>query len=80
MVACKGAIDTFTHGLALEIGPHGMRVNAVPPALIETEIHDTTGEKCRIEKLVHLVPLDAAASLRRWPRRCCGSCGHKPPM
>ena len=55
--ASKGAIDTFTHGLALELGPHGIRVNAVRPGLIETGIHDATGEKDRIKKLVHLVPL-----------------------
>jgi NAD(P)-dependent dehydrogenase (short-subunit alcohol dehydrogenase family) len=55
--ASKGAIDTFTQGLALEVAPQGIRVNAVRPGLIETEIHDDTGDKERLKKLVSLVPM-----------------------
>lgn len=55
--ASKGAIDTFTRGLANELGPHGIRVNDVRPGLIETEIHDDTGDKERLQKLVQAVPL-----------------------
>lgn len=55
--ASKGAIDTFTRGLALELGPQGIRVNAVRPGLIETEIHDDMGDKDRLAKLRPTVPL-----------------------
>ncbi len=54
--ASKGAIDTFTHGLSIEVAPQGIRVNAVRPGLIDTEIHDATGDKERLKKLVGLVP------------------------
>lgn len=55
--ASKGAIDTFTCGLALELAPQGIRVNGVRPGLIETEIHDDMGEKDRLAKLRPSVPL-----------------------
>jgi NAD(P)-dependent dehydrogenase (short-subunit alcohol dehydrogenase family) len=55
--ASKGAIDTFTRGLAVETAPQGIRVNAVRPGLIETEIHDDTGETDRLKKLVSGVPM-----------------------
>ena len=55
--ASKGAIDTFTHGLSVEVAPQGIRVNAVRPGLIETEIHDDTGDLDRLKKLVSLVPM-----------------------
>jgi NAD(P)-dependent dehydrogenase (short-subunit alcohol dehydrogenase family) len=55
--ASKGAIDTFTRGLANELGPHGIRVNGVRPGLIETGIHDETGDMERLKKLVPSVPL-----------------------
>lgn len=55
--ASKGAIDTFTHGLALEVAAQGIRVNAVRPGLIETEIHDDTGDLDRLKRLGSLVPM-----------------------
>lgn len=55
--ASKGAIDTFTHGLSIEVASQGIRVNAVRPGLIETEIHDDTGDTERLKKLVSLVPM-----------------------
>jgi NAD(P)-dependent dehydrogenase (short-subunit alcohol dehydrogenase family) len=54
--ASKGAIDTFTHGLSIELAAHGIRVNAVRPGLIATDIHDDTGDKERLTKLVGFVP------------------------
>ena len=42
--ASKGAIDTLTLGLSKELGPEGVRVNAIRPGLIDTEIHASGGE------------------------------------
>jgi NAD(P)-dependent dehydrogenase (short-subunit alcohol dehydrogenase family) len=54
--ASKGAIDTFTHGLALEVAGQGIRVNAVRPGLIETTIHNDTGDMERLKRLTPMVP------------------------
>jgi NAD(P)-dependent dehydrogenase (short-subunit alcohol dehydrogenase family) len=54
--ASKGAIDSFTIGLSKELAPEGVRVNAVNPGLIETEIHDASGIPGRLERLVGGVP------------------------
>ena len=53
----KGAIDTFTRGLALEVASEGIRVNAVPPGLIYTEMHASGGEPNRVERLKSEIPL-----------------------
>jgi len=55
--AAKGAIDTFTIGLAKEVAPDGIRVNAVRPGLIYTDMHASGGEPGRIERLKDSVPL-----------------------
>lgn len=55
--ASKGAIDTFTLGLADELAPEGMRVNAVRPGLILTDIHAKGGEPDRAERLAPNVPM-----------------------
>lgn len=60
--ATKGAIDTFTLGLADELAPEGIRVNAVRPGLIETDIHAKGGEPDRLERLSHMVPMRRAGS------------------
>lgn len=55
--ASKGAIDTFTVGLAREVSGEGIRVNAIRPGLIDTEIHASGGEPGRAQKLAHMVPM-----------------------
>jgi len=55
--ASKGAIDSFTIGLAKEVAAEGIRVNAVRPGLIETEIHASGGLPNRVEDLKHQVPM-----------------------
>jgi len=55
--ASKGAIDTFTLGLAREVADEGIRVNAVRPGLIETEIHASGGMPDRARTLAPSVPM-----------------------
>lgn len=55
--ASKGAVDAVTIGAAKELGGEGIRVNAVSPGLIETDIHATAGAPDRVERLVSGVPL-----------------------
>ena len=60
--AAKGAIDAFTLGLAKEVAAEGIRVNAVRPGLIETEIHASGGLPNRVKDLQHLVPMQRGGS------------------
>ncbi|EPX85696.1 SDR family oxidoreductase [Salipiger mucosus] len=55
--ASKGAIDTLCTGLAQEVGPQNIRVNAVAPGLIATEIHAAAGREHRLETADKTVPL-----------------------
>ena len=55
--ASKGAIDTMTIGLAKEVATEGIRVNAVRPGLIYTDIHASGGESGRVERLKDMVPM-----------------------
>ncbi len=60
--ASKGAIDTFTVGLAKEVATEGVRVNAVRPGIIETEIHASGGQPDRAQQMALLVPMLRAGS------------------
>ena len=60
--AAKGAIDSFTLGLAKEVAAEGIRVNAVRPGLIETEIHASGGIPDRVKQLQHQVPMQRGGS------------------
>lgn len=60
--AAKGAIDTFTIGLAKEVATEGIRVNAVRPGIIETEIHASGGIPDRVRQMAPLVPMQRAGS------------------
>src|SRR5688572_11063185 len=55
--ASKGAIDRLTIGLAKEVGPEGIRVNAVRPGIIRTEIHMASGDPARVERIGPSAPL-----------------------
>ncbi len=55
--ATKGAIDSMTIGLAKEVATEGIRVNAVRPGLIHTDIHELSGIEGRVDKLSPNVPM-----------------------
>jgi NAD(P)-dependent dehydrogenase (short-subunit alcohol dehydrogenase family) len=55
--ASKGAIDTFTVGLAREVADEGVRVNAVRPGMIDTDIHASAGPNDRVARIVPTVPM-----------------------
>jgi NAD(P)-dependent dehydrogenase (short-subunit alcohol dehydrogenase family) len=58
--ASKGAIDTMTIGLASEVAAEGIRVNAVRPGIIRTDIHASGGEPGRVERLKGSIPMKRA--------------------
>lgn len=55
--ASKGAIDTFTRGLALEVVDEGIRVNAVRPGITDTEIHASGGQPDRVARIAPTIPM-----------------------
>ena len=60
--ASKGAIDTFTLGLAREVAAEGIRVNAVRPGIIDTDIHASGGQPDRASQLAPTLPLQRAGT------------------
>ena len=55
--AAKGAVDVFTIGLAKEVASEGIRVNAVRPGIVRTEIHASGGQPDRLDRIAPLVPM-----------------------
>lgn len=55
--ASKGAIDTLTRGLSLEVAAEGIRVNCVRPGFIYTEMHAAGGEPDRVDRLADSIPM-----------------------
>jgi NAD(P)-dependent dehydrogenase (short-subunit alcohol dehydrogenase family) len=60
--ASKGAIDTFTQGLALEVAAEGIRVAAVRPGMIDTDIHASGGEPDRAHRVAKSIPMQRAGT------------------
>jgi len=59
--AAKGAVDSFTIGLSREVAGEGIRVNAVAPGMVATEIHAASGDAGRLERIGNAVPLGRPA-------------------
>jgi NAD(P)-dependent dehydrogenase (short-subunit alcohol dehydrogenase family) len=55
--ASKGAVNTFTIGLAREVAAEGIRVNAVAPGLIDTDLHAANGAPDRVERMTPSIPM-----------------------
>jgi len=62
--ASKGAIDSFTIGLAREVATEGIRVNAVAPGLVDTELHAANGDPGRLQRLMGTIPMGRAGTPR----------------
>jgi NAD(P)-dependent dehydrogenase (short-subunit alcohol dehydrogenase family) len=60
--ASKGAIDTLTVGLAREVATEGIRVNAVAPGLVDTDIHAAAGDPNRLARLAATIPIGRAGA------------------
>jgi len=60
--ASKGAVDSATLGLAREVAGEGIRVNAVAPGMVETEIHATSGDATRLQRIGNATPIGRPAT------------------
>jgi NAD(P)-dependent dehydrogenase (short-subunit alcohol dehydrogenase family) len=60
--ASKGAVNTFTIGLAREVANEGIRVNAVAPGLVDTGLHAANGEPGRLERVAPSIPMRRAGT------------------
>jgi NAD(P)-dependent dehydrogenase (short-subunit alcohol dehydrogenase family) len=58
----KGAVNTFTIGLAREVAAEGIRVNAVAPGLVDTEIHARNGDPGRLDRMSPTIPMKRAGT------------------
>jgi NAD(P)-dependent dehydrogenase (short-subunit alcohol dehydrogenase family) len=58
--ASKGAIDAMTLGLSKELAQEGVRVNAVRPGIVDTEIHASGGQPDRVERIRDSIPMGRA--------------------
>jgi glucose 1-dehydrogenase len=72
--AAKAAIDTFTKGLSDEVAADNIRVMAIRPGLIETELHAKGGEPGRADKLAHMVPMKRKGSAEEVARAILWLC------
>ena len=77
--ASKGAVETFTIGLAREVAEEGIRVNGVRPGFIYTDLHAEGGEPNRVERVKSLVPMQRGGEPGRWRPRSCGWSRRKLP-
>ncbi len=69
--ASKAAIDTFTMGLAKEVATEGIRVNAVRPGIIDTDIHASGGLPDRAAQTAPMVPMQRAGTAHEVARAIC---------
>ena len=67
----KGAIDTLTKGLAIEVAEEGIRVNAVSPGVIYTEMHADGGEPDRVDRVKQFVPLKRGGKVEEVAEAIC---------
>lgn len=77
--ASKGALETFTTGLAKEVAREGIRVNGLRPGHIYTEMHASGGEPGRVDRVKESIPWVGAGSRRRSRARSCGWRAPRPP-
>ena len=77
--AAKGAIDAFTLGLAREVAAEGIRVNAVRPGIIDTDIHASGGQPDRAERLAPQVPMQRAGTADEVAAAICWLLGDASP-
>jgi NAD(P)-dependent dehydrogenase (short-subunit alcohol dehydrogenase family) len=69
--ASKGAIDTFTLGLAKEVAAEGIRVNALRPGIIDTDIHASGGSPNRVAQMAPMVPMQRGGSAEEVANAIC---------
>ena len=77
--AAKGAIDAFTIGLAKEVADEGIRVNAVRPGLIDTDIHASGGLPNRVRDLQHTVPMQRGGTAEEVAEAIVWLLGNRSP-